>query len=629
MHLLQRQVLVALVAMALRPLASSDHASSLPPRDSADTDDPRRLFVSPMGDDEATGLSRAYAFRTLSRARDAIRELKAASPGGVVPPGGVVVELAAGSYTGSTIGAVPLALSLDDSGSAEAPVVWRATQPGSVLISAGLMIPATAFTPRPGHSGQLQANLTALGLHDLGAVAGETANKTRAELFYQGEAMRLARWPNAGADGRPVWAYMREPYPFNCSLTAKPCCGLPGPLPCVNCNASTPVGCTGFAFSSVDVPGVETPNNLTAWGAEAMNNHPHLHGYFVEDFSDRYLNISSVYAKNATDASLTVGAAPTPQKVGARFYALNLLSELDEPGEYYIERSTRTPEAAARFGMLYFYPPVGFAESKQPAFVSAATNVISLAPNTSHITFGGLRIEHSRSTAVVPAITPSDPAWWPANPLAMATSGWIQNITFTKCVIANTGQGGLVLERCNGCTVDDSEVYGVGGTGITVSGGNHKTLARSDNLIKNCSIHRYARWSRAYKPGLQWAGVGNSFIGNRVFDAPSQAVVGGGNEAVCGTCHRDHKDNLQCSNSFEVSDDQAACGGNDNLWSGNYFANISWEVSDAGGFYSCGQSGTGFTTRGNVVRDNVFENVRSHVSHPNQGSFGNMNVNAF
>ena len=149
---------------------------------------------------------------------------------------------------------------------------------------------------------------------------------------------------------------MREPYPFNCSLTAKPCCGLPGPLPCVSCNASTPVGCTGFAFSSVDVPGVETPNTLTAWGAEATNNHPHLHGYFVEDFSDRYLNISSVYAKNATDASLTVGAAPTPQKVGARFYALNLLSELDEPGEYYIERSTRTPEAAARFGTALLPP---------------------------------------------------------------------------------------------------------------------------------------------------------------------------------------------------------------------------------------------------------------------------------
>ena len=43
---------------------------------------------------------------------------------------------------------------------------------------------------------------------------------------------------------------------------------------------------------------------------------------------------------------------------------------------------------------------------------------------------------------------------------------------------------------------------------------------------------------------------------------------------------------------------------------------------------SFGQSETGYTTRGNVVRDNVFENVRSHVSHPNQGAFGNMNVNA-
>ena len=39
-----------------------------------------------------------------------------------------------------------------------------------------------------------------------------------------------------------------------------------------------------------------------------------------------------------------------------------------------------------------------------------------------------------------------------------------------------------------------------------------------------------------------------------------------------------------------------------------------------------GQSGTGYTNRGNVVRGNTFENIRMTDLHPNQGSFGNMNV---
>ena len=42
-----------------------------------------------------------------------------------------------------------------------------------------------------------------------------------------------------------------------------------------------------------------------------------------------------------------------------------------------------------------------------------------------------------------------------------------------------------------------------------------------------------------------------------------------------------------------------------------------------------GQSGTGYTNRGNVVRGNTFENIRMTDLHPNQGSFGNMNVQGF
>ena len=78
---------------------------------------------------------------------------------------------------------------------------------------------------------------------------------------------------------------------------------------------------------------------------------------------------------------------------------------------------------------------------------------------------------------------------------------------------------------------------------------------------------------------------------------------------------------------------------------------MTWEGSDAGGFYVCGQDGTGYTSRGNVVENNLcafsldrferkhitstktphatigrFENILPRVSHPNQGHFGNENV---
>ena len=32
---------------------------------------------------------------------------------------------------------------------------------------------------------------------------------------------------------------------------------------------------------------------------------------------------------------------------------------------------------------------------------------------------------------------------------------------------------------------------------------------------------------------------------------------------------------------------------------------MTWEGSDAGGFYVCGQDGTGYTSRGNVVENNL------------------------
>ena len=126
---------------------------------------------------------------------------------------------------------------------------------------------------------------------------------------------------------------MGAPFPFNCTPKAPPCCGSAGGLsPCVQCNASTPVGCEGFSFnSSAAAAGAQPPQQPSAWADEAATKAPWIHGYFNYDFGDEYQNISSAKASGAT-ITLAIGGNAKPSKPGARFYVLNLLAELDAEG---------------------------------------------------------------------------------------------------------------------------------------------------------------------------------------------------------------------------------------------------------------------------------------------------------
>lgn len=77
------------------------------------------LFSAASGSDTASG-DEQHPFRTIQHAQLAVRNLKA-SHGGHVPPPGVQVHVAAGSYDFSD---APLEFSAEDSGDADAPVVY-------------------------------------------------------------------------------------------------------------------------------------------------------------------------------------------------------------------------------------------------------------------------------------------------------------------------------------------------------------------------------------------------------------------------------------------------------------------------------------------------------------------------
>ena len=403
-----------------------------------------------------------------------------------------------------------------------------------------------------------------------------------AELFYRGQAMQLARWPNMLPDDIVSYSHTSGGYGFNCSQKGFTCQG----------------NCTGFLMPNLSVP------RLKKWEQEATSRDPWLQGFFTWDFAQQFMKLTGV---DAAAHGLIVGSDQEVCKRGARITAVNLLSELDAESEYYIERSNGSAASTAARGMLFFRKPSGLVPSDGVggAFISATHSVISFANSTSSIALKGLRMEHSRGSAIV-------------------AYGAASNIVVGNCTVANTGASGLEMIDCTNCTIDQCELFGMAACGMRVAGGRHMSLRRGDNTIRDNHIHHYARWHRDNMPAIQWQGVGNTFAGNVIHDSPTQAFLGGGSSAICGHCKFDKKNNLLCVSEYDI-----ACGANDNIFERNWIYNVTRECTDCGQFYSCGQTGAGYNQRGNIFRNNRMEDSYRRIFSPNPGAFGNLQVFTF
>ena len=181
------------------PLATR---AALPPRPASGAE----WHLSPRGSDAQPG-TQARPFATLERARDEIRQLKQR---GSLPPGGVAVVVHGGRYSVART----FALAAEDSGTAQAPVVYRAAAGETPVFSGGrrltqfeLVRDATILQRLPGESrGQVfQTDLKAHGITNVppvrvgGFASGAGFRSHPAlELFFNGAAMPLSGWPNEG-----------------------------------------------------------------------------------------------------------------------------------------------------------------------------------------------------------------------------------------------------------------------------------------------------------------------------------------------------------------------------------------------------------------------------------------------
>jgi hypothetical protein len=448
-------------------------------------------YVATNGSDSNPG-SISQPFRTLERARQAVRDLKAGSG---LPSGGVNINLRAGEYqrNGS------FSLGAEDSGTAGSPVTYRAYNGENVEIVGGSTLAGSDFTAitDTAVSNRLdstvrplvkQYDLAAHGITEYGEIiqTGFGINGTSAapELFFNDAVQTLSRYPNTGFLNIGT---VQDPGsdPRN-SSTPPP---YTHPLPAIFDHGAT------FTYSGSEPDTWLNDGNI--W----------MYGYWYWDWADgnlRVENIDTVNKRITTDTASVYSV-----RAGQRYYYYNVLEELDTPGEYYLDRSS---------GKLYFYPP----STLSGATLSLSTQTAPLVDvvGASYVKFQGLTFKTSRGDAVH---------------IDQGAGDRVVDSTFTNL-------GGVAVNILGGTDhgVEGNEISRTGKGGVVIAGGDRATLTPGRNFARNNVIHDYSRLALTYNPGIQLYGDGNEASHNEIYNAPHQAIQFEGNDQVIEYNHIHH-----------------------------------------------------------------------------------------
>jgi hypothetical protein len=427
-----------------------------------------KIYVSVTGEDTNPG-THTKPFATLERARDEVRQLKQRGR----RPEGIMVVIRGGTYRFTRT----LQLTAEDSGAERFSVIWQAAPGETVRFLGGARL--TGFKPvsdpavrarlaPAAREHMLQVDLRSAGVVDYGPVTA--AGGREAELVCDSQYMTLARYPNTGE-----WLHI----------------------------AAIPEGGTRHEYEKVvhygrfsydDERPARWKDTSDVW----------IHGYWVYDWSDQYHRVQRFDLQKKE-------IWPEPPyhvygyKKGQRFYFLNVLEELDQPGEWYLDRQA---------AMLYFWPPREI-EKAEVLFPDLQKPMLVL-DNTHYVSVRGIIFECSRAGAV------------------LIQEGAHNEIA--GCTVRNVGDTGIEIRGGTHHTVRSCDIYEVAGTGVSVQGGDRKTLAPGQHLVENCDIHHYAQIQKTYKPAVQLGGVGNRIAHCWIHDAPHQGIAYAGNDHVIEYC---------------------------------------------------------------------------------------------
>ena len=496
--------------------------------------EPVTFYVAPNGNDAWSGrLAEPDAddndgpFATVPRAQEALRALRSDA----ALPGSVTIRIR-GVHRLSE----PLVITPDDSGAEQHPVTFSGYPGERPLLSGGR--PITGW--QEGEDGRWTVTLPEVK-------AGEWSFL---QLFVGGERRRPARAPNEG--------YYRI-----ASL-------MPGP-PIPN---SKPVAREKFIFA---------PGDLRRWAQLGDVRVVLMHSWETSLHPIRSVD---------TEANLVEFAAPMREwwsighwEANQRYYVENALELLDQPGEWYLDRST---------GVLTYLPMPGEDIRQVEVIAPVLTELVRLEGNADegrfvdHVVLRGLDLHHA-DWVLSPEGNSSTQAAITV-PAAVTATG-ARHCVLEDCEVAHVGTYGVWFGRgCKENRIERNHIHDLGAGGVRIGEdrmARHDAAEASGNVVTNNYIHD---GGRVYAAGVGlWLAQssGNTISHNEIhsFNYSGISVGWNWNEAP----NRTHSNTIEYNRVHHV---------------------MQGVLSDGGGIYTLGvQPGT-------VIRNNIFHDIWPYMGNP-------------
>jgi hypothetical protein len=441
------------------------------------------FYVSSVnGSDTAAGTS-AAPFLTLPRAAAALRGI----PRPLATPALACVR--AGIYAQQ-----PLILDHSDSGSsAEAFSGFLSVDgDGAAVISGGFDVPLSPIDPGDiawGHipassrGAVLVADLFAAGLTraDLGnfsvqdGFAGRCVGPPLDILAADGTPQWTARWPNALA-GKWGGAFATTQLTWANDVDH------------VLAEPSSPF----FEWSDVD----------DIW----------LHGYWWWQWNSVYVQAAPRGTWNATSGRVPILPPYTNGASNfsgaARYYVLNSLSALDDPGEFVVNRTS---------GRLYWLPPLG----TSPKTVTLAISPVLVSGYlTKFFALSGFTLVAARGSAV--------------QFLGDQQNATSQGLLFSNLTISHAGTSGIDVYNYNDVTARGNHIFNTGGGGLSVSANDEGRASLQPTFlhVADNTVHDFERFCFTYNFGVSVHGVAALIERNLIYNAPHAGVTFTGNDLM-------------------------------------------------------------------------------------------------
>lgn len=434
-----------------------------------------QLHVAATGGSGGNGTA-AQPFQCIAQARDAARSIQG-EPVTITIHGGHYLERAG------------LKLTKADSGQKRRPVKYQGAPGETVRIFSGICVPIKALEPVTEEAilsrfyPEVRNRVRQISLERMGIEAEPLKDRFEGldllEVLWNRQRLPIARWPDKGSYAR---------------------------IEKVVDNGLSPGNNGTFLYRG---------NGPERWQS-ALQEGVWLRGFWRVPWVIEAVRAGAI---DPVQKSITL-AVPVPRGIGSKYHrapgdgmgpgsgeepweAINLLEEINEPGEWAVRFADKT---------LYILPP----ENEGELLITDHSDPILEMENVSNLTIENLGFECGLGDGL------------------RINNG--QNVVIAGCKVAHVARNGIVVNGGRAVTVVSCDTEETGLSGIVYTGGDRRTLTPGGHRILNNIVKRAGLYypSPGIDGGLktQAEAVGNLVAHNRIHDCMNSGIVYSGNDNI-------------------------------------------------------------------------------------------------